>query len=111
MPFDLNNPIVSANITFERFKDKFEAVPIDADTQILLQLNAKLDDYDVLYQMWILDGITAESFIYFSADIATLTDDEVKTLSKSSPIIKEESEITMTSYAEGYTLVNFNFKE
>ena len=68
-------------------------------------------DYDVLYQMWILDGITAESFIYFSADIATLTDDEVKTLSKSSPIIKEESEITMTSYAEGYTLVNFNFKE
>ena len=60
--------------------------------------------------MWVWDGITAESFIYLSADIATLTDDEVKTLSKSSPMIKENSELTMSRNAEGYTFVNFNFK-
>ena len=90
--------------------DKFDAVPIEVDTQILFQLNAKLDDYDVLYQMWVWDGITAESFIFLSTDIATLTDDEVKALSKSSPMIKEDSELTMSRNAEGYTFVNFNFK-
>ena len=90
--------------------DKFDAVPIEADTQILFQLNAKLDDYDVLYQMWVWDGITAESFIFLSTDIATLTDEEVKTLAKSSPMIKEDSELTMSRNAEGYTFVNFNFK-
>lgn len=30
-----------------KVSNKFDAVPIDADTQILFQLNAKLDDYDV----------------------------------------------------------------
>jgi hypothetical protein len=90
--------------------DKFDAVPIEADTQILFQLNAKLDDYDVLYQMWVWDGVTAESFIFLSSDIADLTDEEVKALSKSSPMIKEDSELTMSRNAEGYTFVNFNFK-
>ncbi len=90
--------------------NKFDAVPIEVDTQILFQLNAKLDDYDVLYQMWVWDGITAESFIFLSTDIATLTDEEVKTLAKSSPMIKEDSELTMSRNAEGYTFVNFNFK-
>ena len=85
-------------------------MPIENGTKILFELNAKLDDYDVLYQMWVWDGITAESFIFLSTDIATLTDDEVKALSKSSPMIKEDSELTMSRNAEGYTFVNFNFK-
>ena len=90
--------------------NKFTSVPIENGTKILFELNAKLDDYDVLYQMWVWDGITAESFIFLSTDIATLTDDEVKALSKSSPMIKEDSEQTMSRNAEGYTFVNFNFK-
>ena len=90
--------------------NKFTSVPIENGTKILFELNAKLDDYDVLYQMWVWDGITAESFIFLSTDIATLTDDEVKALSKSSPMIKEDSELTMSRNAEGYTFVNFNFK-
>ena len=74
---------------------KFDAVPIENDTNILFDLNATLDDYDVLYQMWNWDGITAESFIFLSTDILNLTDDEVKTLAKSSPMIKNDFEITM----------------
>jgi hypothetical protein len=42
--------------------NKFDAVPIENDTTVLFQLNATLGDYDVLYQMWNWDGITAESF-------------------------------------------------
>ena len=91
--------------------NKFAAVPIEKGTNILFELNATLDDYDVLYQMWSWDGITAESFIFLSSDIVNLTDEEVKTLSKSSPMIKSNSEITMVRHEDGYTFVNFNFKQ
>ena len=30
---------------------KFDAVPLEKDTNVLFQLNATLGDYDVLYQM------------------------------------------------------------
>ena len=90
--------------------NKFDAVPIEKDTTVLFQLNATLGDYDVLYQMWNWDGITAESFIFLSTDILKLTDDEVKTLAKSSPMIKNDSELTMVRHEDGYTFVNFNFK-
>ena len=59
--------------------NKFNAVPIEKGTNILFELNATLDDYDVLYQMWSWDGVTAESFIFLSSDIADLTNNEVKT--------------------------------
>ena len=90
--------------------NKFNAVPIEKGTNILFGLNATLDDYDVLYQMWNWDGVTAESFIFLSSDISDLTDEEVKTLAKSSPMIKADSELTMVRHEEGYTFVNFNFE-
>jgi hypothetical protein len=90
--------------------NKFSAVPIEKGTNILFELNATLEDYDVLYQMWSWDGVTAESFIFLSLDIADLTDDEVKTLAKSSPMIKADSDLTMNRHEESYTFINFNFK-
>jgi hypothetical protein len=90
--------------------NKFTAVPIENGTNILFELNATLDDYDVLYQMWSWDGIMAESFIFLSLDISHLTDEEVQTLAKSSPMIKNDSELTMVRHEDGYTFVNFNFK-
>ena len=90
--------------------NKFSAAPIENGTNILFELNATLDDYDVLYQMWSWDGVTAESFIFLSSDIADLTDEEVKTLAKSSPMIKSDSELTMVRHEDGFTFVNFNFK-
>ena len=60
--------------------NKFTAVPIEKGTNILFELNATLDDYDVLYQMWSWDGVAAESFIFLSSDIADLTDEELKAL-------------------------------
>jgi hypothetical protein len=90
--------------------NKFAAVPIEKGTNILFELNATLEDYDVLYQIWSWDGVTAESFIFLSPDIADLTDDEVKTLVKSSPMIKADSDLTMNRHEESYTFINFNFK-
>ena len=90
--------------------NKFAAVPIEKGTNILFELNATLEDYDILYQMWSWDGVTAENFIFLSSDIADLTDDEVKTLAKSSPMIKTDSDLTMNRHEESYTFINFNFK-
>lgn len=88
---------------------KFDTVPLEKDTNVLFELNANLDDYDVLYQMWSWDGITAESFIFLSLDTSHLTDDEVKILAKNSPMIKADSVLTMVRHADGYTFLNFNF--
>jgi hypothetical protein len=90
--------------------NKFAAVPIEKGTNILFELNATLEDYDVLYQIWSWDGVTAESFIFLSPDIADLTDEEVITLVKSSPMIKADSDLTMNRHEESYTFINFNFK-
>ena len=90
--------------------NKFTTVPIENGTNILFELNATLEDYDILYQMWNWDGVTAESFIFLSSDIVNLTDEEVKTLAKSSPMIKADSDLTMNRHEESYTFINFNFK-
>lgn len=93
-----------------KLTNKFTAVPIEQDTNILFQLNATLEDFDVLYQVWSWDGVTAESFIFLSSDIADLTDEEVKTLAKSSPMIKADLDLTMNRHEDSYTFINFNFR-
>jgi hypothetical protein len=50
------------------------------------------------------------SFIFLSSDIADLTDKEVKTLARTSPMIKADSDLTMSRHEESYTFINFNFK-
>ena len=32
--------------------NKIDAVPVENDTKIILQLEAKLGEYDVLYEKW-----------------------------------------------------------
>jgi hypothetical protein len=50
--------------------ERFANVPIDSDTRILTQFEARLDEQEVLYQKWSWDGITAESIIFVTHDIA-----------------------------------------
>ena len=90
-------------------KKKFKNVPIDEDTKILFQKEAKLDNYDVLYQKWLWDGMTGESIIFSSDDAKDLNDDEIKALVKLSPIVKEDSKITLKRSDSGFVFANFNF--
>jgi len=87
---------------------KFDAVPVESDTAILVSLEMKLYEYKILYQKWVWDGIYGESFIFSSADIASLSDDELKALGRSSPMIKPEGSVTLTR-GEQYAFLNFNF--
>ena len=87
---------------------KFSNVPVEDDTKILVSLENKLGERDVLYQKWFWDGITAESLIFVSDEIVYLTDNELKAEVQTSPLVKSDS-ITISRSDGGYTFVNFNF--
>ena len=89
--------------------NKFSNVPVEDGTKILFSVESKLGERDVLYQKWSWDGITAESFIFVSADVAGMTDAELEEEARTSPAINGDSSITISRSNSGFTFVNFNF--
>ena len=89
--------------------DKFKNIPIEKDTKIVFEMEANLDGYKVKYELWLWDGIWAESIIFDNEDIKTLNQTEIETLVKSSPVVKPDSKITYNKSDSGFTFVNFNF--
>lgn len=89
---------------------KFDAVPLDSDTALLFSMELKLEDRDLLYQKWIWDGIMAESFIFVTADVAGLADEELEAFCRISPMIEKQSTVTLARARSGFDFVNFNFK-
>jgi hypothetical protein len=90
--------------------NKFESVPVDKGTQIIFQVEAELGEYEVLYQKWYWDGVTAESIIFSSKDVSNLNNNEIETEVRESPLVKEDSKITIKRSESGFTFVNFNFE-
>jgi len=88
--------------------EKFSNVPVEKDTAILASLECKLGEREVLYQKWFWDGITAESLIFVNDDVVSLSDTELQTEVRASPLVDSES-MTITRSDSGYTYVNFNF--
>ena len=89
--------------------DKFKNVPVEEDTTIIFSLEAQFGNYEILYQKWSWEGVTAESLIFDSRDVADLTDEELISEVKTSPRLKEESKVTLTRNDSGFVFVNFNF--
>ncbi|MDH4444248.1 MAG: hypothetical protein QE267_03875 [Akkermansiaceae bacterium] len=87
---------------------KFDDVTVESDTWVKVNLEAKLDEYDVLYQQWVWDGILGESFIFVTSDVAAMGDDDLKAFARTSPMVKPESSMTL-GRGDAYTFVNFNF--
>lgn len=90
--------------------NKFDNVPNDIDTKIIIQQEATLGKYDVLYQKWFWDGITAESIIFDSKDVSDLNDVEIEAEVRESPLLKDDSAITIQKSDSGFVFVNFNFE-
>ena len=88
---------------------KFATVPVEEDTKILFQQEVKFEEYDVLYQKWFWAGISAESVIFVTADVADISDSDLEAKVKNSPLVKEHSRITLERSDTGFTFVNFNF--
>ncbi len=89
---------------------KFKNVPVDEDTKIIFRQEARLGEYEVLYEMWTWEGISAESIIFASDDISDLTDEALELEVRNSPLVKSDSAITIKRLPAGYTFVNFNFE-
>ena len=90
--------------------DKFKNVPVEEDTKILFRNEAKFGKYEVLYEMWSWEGISAESIIFESDDISDLTDEELEQEVRKSPLVKNDSAVTIKRLDAGFTFVNFNFE-
>lgn len=88
---------------------KFDNVPVEEDTRILLQQPGQLGQYDVLYQKWHWDGVTAESFIFANEDVAGIEEEQIIKEVRSSPLVREGSKTTVSISDSGFTFVNFNF--
>ncbi len=89
---------------------KFKNVPVEKGTKIIFQQEATLGEYEVLYQKWYWDGITAESIIFMNDDISGLNDNEIEFEVRTSPLLSQDSSITLSRSESGYTFVNFNFE-
>ena len=89
---------------------KFEHVPVEEDTVVTFQTEAKMGDLDVLYQKWSWSGIAAESLIFVEDDLGKMDDESFEALVRSSPLVKEESQVTLTRNREGFAFANFNFE-
>ncbi len=87
---------------------KFDAVSVEPDTQIIASLEVKMGDYDILYQKWYWEHVTAESFIFVTADVAIMSDEELEVFARTSPMIKPEGGVTITR-GQQFTFINFNF--
>lgn len=89
---------------------KFDNVPVEADTAILFQHEVKLGGYDVLYQKWVWDGVTAESIIFTNDDTIGLEDHEIEAEVRLSPLVNKNEDMTLKRSESGFTFVNFNFQ-
>lgn len=90
-------------------KNIFNNVPADDYTVILLEFENILDDYQILYQKWCWDNITAESIIFANTDVAELSDNEIEEMVIKSPLFNQGSKLTLSRSDSGFTFVNFNF--
>ena len=87
---------------------KFENVPVEKDTKILFRQEARLGKFEVMYEMWSWEGVSAESLIFASGDVAEMTDQELEQEVRKSPLVKKDSEMTVKRLDVGFTFVNFN---
>jgi len=90
--------------------DKFKDIPIEGRIWIILRYQAKIEDYDVVYEKWHRDEIYGESIIFLNADVADLNEEQIKNIvSEKTALLREDSKMTF-SQLEKYTFVNFNFE-
>lgn len=88
---------------------KFRNITADEDTVITSSIECKYGEYDVLYQQWIWDGITAASLIFCNVDILDTTIEELIDNVRNSPLVTDSSKEITQKVGNEYTFINFNF--
>ena len=89
--------------------DKFEGIPVEGDTAVLLNTPMQFDGLDCMFQVWLWDGIKGESLIFVNEEVAHLDDPDLKSAVRRWGLVKDEADITLRRSDSGFTFLNFNF--
>ncbi len=93
-----------------KLSDKFKDVPEDDETYTEFRREFKFGEYDVLYEKWSWEGITAETLVFVSEEIASMQIHALEDFVRESSLVKEWTNMTIKENDNGFTFVNFNFE-
>lgn len=90
---------------------KFEQVPNDLDTTILLSTEVKFGEINCMFQAWVWDRIQGNSLIFLASDLGNRTDDDLKNwITSESEIVQKKSSMNISRNTKEYIVVNFDFQ-
>jgi hypothetical protein len=89
---------------------QFNDLKVGPDVTVFCRAASTLAEYTVVYETWFVDHIKAESIIFVATDVDHLSDAELETLVRTSPLVEAGSRITISRSKSDYCFVNFNFK-
>jgi hypothetical protein len=87
---------------------KFDSVPVEADTEVKLRKVIQVGDFEALYEIWFWDGITAESLIFLTEDVAGMDEEALTSFVRANAKVSADSSVTIARRDE-FTWTNFNF--
>ena len=87
---------------------KFKNLTTDSDTKIIFRKDMAVNGLDAIHEQWNWDGIVAESLIFTSKEVASISDDMFTFILSANSLLESRSQITIKRLEE-FTFVNFNF--
>ena len=90
--------------------DEFENIPVDEDTKIIFRDFIEMAGLSVCHEAWCYEGITAESIIFRQADVAHMSDQEIRELVASNRNVENDESMTFGRTGE-FVFCNFGFIE
>jgi hypothetical protein len=92
--------------------EKFEGIPVEPDTQLYSRAQIQVSGFDAVLEWWSWDGMVEGNTIAFcSDDVSHLSEEEIKGLVRSNPVIDGDLEKSTLTRGPRFTLLNFNFSE
>lgn len=88
--------------------NKFENIPNDEDTTIILSQITKIGGYDAVLQFWLWDGINGQSAIFLEEQLKACDDIEVLKIMQSNGI-EIKANHTIKRHTDGFAFLNYNF--
>ncbi|WP_366187227.1 hypothetical protein [Flavobacterium ovatum] len=86
---------------------KFKDIPTDSETKTVFSIPGFLDNYEVVYESWIWNHISAQSVIFYKDDVTHLSDVDLKKMVDPK---NKFPNMTLSRKTEKYVFINFNFE-
>lgn len=86
--------------------NKFDNLKTESDTILLLREPSTFHGFDVKMEVWIYEGIQAQSVIFYKKEVENVTDEDFKNMIKEH--YKTES-VTLSRTDSEYVILNFDF--